>query len=299
MTLRHLRIFVTVYQKESITNAASALHLAQPSVSLAIKELEEYYQIRLFDRIGKKIYITEQGTWFYDYALHIVSLFDEMEEDIQTWNDKGRLKVGSSVTVGNFILPKLLAEFREMYPEIDIQMTINNTHTLEKMLMDNRIDLAIVEGKSSYPQIQMEKLMEDPLCFICAKDHPLAGKKAVSLKELENCSMILRESGSAVRETIEESMGYYQINHKVIGESISTQAIIRAVAQNLGISILPYLLVQNDLKQGNIVLLNVPEFCLTRDFSLMYHEKKYLSNAARRFIQLCKMQIPEMAEKES
>lgn len=296
MTLRHLRIFITVYQNKSITTASSILHLAQPSVSLAIKELEKYYNIHLFDRIGKKLHITEQGTWFYDYALHIISLFDEMEEDVKTWNDKGRLKIGSSVTVGNFILPKLVTEFKKKYPDIDVQMSINNTHTIEKQLIDNQIDLAIVEGKSKFPQLHMEKLIEDPLCFICSKEHPLAAKKKISLNELENCPMILRERGSAVRETIEESMGYYQINHKVIGESISTQAIIRAVSQNLGISILPYLLVQNDLKQGNIIQLKVPEFHLSRDFSITYHEKKYLSNVANEFIKLCKTRIPMMSE---
>ena len=120
MTLRHLRIFITVYQKESITRAADDLHMTQPAVSLAIKELESRYQIRLFDRIGKRIYITEQGKWLYEYALHIVSLFDEMEERVKTWNNKGGLRIGSSITIGNFILPKLVCEFQKQYPEIEV-----------------------------------------------------------------------------------------------------------------------------------------------------------------------------------
>lgn len=297
MTLRHLRIFITVYQKESITNAAEILHLAQPAVSRTIKELEEHYNIRLFDRIGKRLYITEQGKKFYDYALHIISMFDEMEKDITTWNNSGLLKIGSSVTVGNFILPNLVSEFKKQCPNIEVQMFINNTNTIEHELMNNNLDLAIVEGKNQYSQLHMEKLMEDPLCFISSKQHPLAQKSTISLKELEHCSMILRERGSAVRETIEESMGHYQINHKVICESISTQAIIRAVAQNLGISILPYLLVQEDLKQNKVVQLNVPEFHLSRNFSITYHEKKYLTPAAKLFIQLCKEKVASIIEK--
>lgn len=297
MTIKHLRIFITVYQKESITKAAAILHLAQPSVSLAIKELEKYYNIHLFDRIGKRLYITEQGEKFYSYALHIISMFDEMEKDITTWNNKGVLKIGSSVTVGNFILPHIVSLFKKQHPNIEVQMYINNTKTIEQELINNKLDFAIVEGKSQFSQLHLEKLMEDPLCIICAKQHPLAKKNVITLKELESCSMILRERGSAVRETIEECMGYYQINHKVICESISTQAIIRSVSQNLGISILPYLLVQEALEQNKIVQLNVSDFHLTRDFSIIYHTKKYLSPILTSFIEICREQIPSIIKK--
>ena len=103
MTLRHMKIFVSVYQNNGITRASEELHLAQPSVSLAIRELEDYYGIRLFDRISRRLYVTEQGRMFYDYALHIVSLFDEMELGIRNWEHMGTLRIGSSITIGNFL----------------------------------------------------------------------------------------------------------------------------------------------------------------------------------------------------
>lgn len=293
MTLRHLRIFITVYQKESITRAADDLHMTQPAVSLAIKELESHYQIRLFDRIGKRIYITEQGKWLYEYALHIVSLFDEMEERVKTWNNKGGLRVGSSITIGNFLLPKLVGEFQKQYPNIEVSVFIHNTDTVERKLLDNQIDFALVEGKNHYEQLKSERLMDDPLCFICSPESELAQKKYVTLKELEKYPMILREKGSAVRDVIDESMGYYQMNHKVLWESVSTQAITRAVSQNLGISILPYLLVKDDLKQKVVSLVEVSDFAISREFSIIYHKNKYFTPMAKAFIELCRKEIPD------
>lgn len=248
MTIRHLRTFVIVFQKESITKASEILHVSQPSVSLAIQELENYYHIRLFDRIGKRLSITEQGKWLYDYALHIVSMFDEMETEVKTWNNKGTLRIGSSITIGNFILPQLIEEFQKRYREVEIKVSVCNTKTIEQYILNNQVDLALIEGKTEYEQIQMEHLMEDPLCLICAANSELVKQEKISLIDLERYPMILRERGSAVREMIEESLGYHQIHHRVIWESVSTQAIIRAVAKKLGISILPYLLVRDELQ---------------------------------------------------
>lgn len=296
MTLRHLRIYTVVYQKENITKAANVLHMAQPAVSLVIKELEAHYDLCLFDRIGKRIYVTEQGEWFYDYAVHIISLFDEMETDIRTWQDKGNLRIGSSVTIGNFILPQLVGEFQKEYPNIEVHVLIQNTDTILKRTMDNHLDLALIEGNNKYAQLCTQPLMEDPLCVICAEEHELAGKREVYLKELEKYPMLFREKGSAVREIVEEAMGYYQLNYKVTWESMSTQAIIHAVRKNLGISILPYLLVKENLARGEVVQIQVKDFLLTREFSIVYHEKKYLTKAAREFIKQVKKKLSQELE---
>lgn len=292
MIIRHLRTFVIVFQKESITKASEILHVSQPSVSLAIQELENYYHIRLFDRIGKRLSITEQGKWLYDYALHIVSMFDEMETEVKTWNNKGTLRIGSSITIGNFILPQLIEEFQKRYREVEIKVSVCNTKTIEQYILNNEVDLALIEGKTEYEQIQMEHLMEDPLCLICAANSELVKQEKISLIDLERYPMILRERGSAVREMIEESLGYHQIHHRVIWESVSTQAIIRAVAKKLGISILPYLLVRDELARGLVKQLQVEEFHLSRQFSIAYHKKKYLTPAAKGFMELCKEKIP-------
>lgn len=298
MTIRHLRTFVIVFQNGSITKASDILHVSQPSVTLAIQELEHYYHLRLFDRIGKRLSVTEQGRWLYDYAVHIVSMFDEMEKEVQSWNNKGTLRIGSSITIGNFILPQLISEFQTKYKEVELRVSVCNTKTIEQNLLNNELDLALIEGKNEYSQICMEHLMEDPLCLISAADSELAKKEKIRMEDLGKYPMILRERGSAVREMIEESLGYYQIHHKVIWESISTQAIIRAVAKNLGISILPYLLVRDELMRGIVKQLEVEGLRLSRGFSIAYHKKKYLTFAAKQFMELCREKIPALLDEE-
>ena len=112
MTLRHMRVFVSVFRQGSITRAAEELHLTQPAVSLSVKELENYYGIKLFERYGRRIFPTEGAKIFYGYAVHIISLFDEMETRVRSWDERGILRVGASITVGTFILPQLAARAR-------------------------------------------------------------------------------------------------------------------------------------------------------------------------------------------
>ena len=127
MTLRHLHIFVTVFQAGGITRAAHILHVAQPSISLAVHELEEHYGVRLFERTGRKIVPTECGRSFYGYALHIVSLFRDMEHHMADWNSAGTLRIGASITVGTHVLPALLDRCKQRFPDIRAEVVINNS----------------------------------------------------------------------------------------------------------------------------------------------------------------------------
>lgn len=288
MTVRHLRIFVAVYQEGSITKASASLHLAQPSVSLAIRELEEYYGVRLFDRMSRRIYVTDMGREFYNYAIHIVSLFEEMEQKIRNWDTVGTLRVGSSVTIGNVILPSLVQRFQKEHPQIDVHVSIYNSNTLEQCILDNRIDFALVEGDSSHPQITQLPFMEDRLCLICGKNDPLADQESVMLRDLEKRSFLLREIGSAGRELFDSVMLMNHFPVEPVWESVSTQAIITAVAKGLGISVLPQLLVKDAIDQGEVLEKRVEDASFTRKFSVIYHKNKYLSASAKTFIQLCR-----------
>ena len=203
MTLRHMKIFVAVYQQKSITLASNSLHLAQPSVSLAIKELEEYYHIRLFDRLSRRIYPTENGHRFYEYALHIVSLFSEMENKIPAWDANAPLHIGSSITLGTCLLPSLVKVYQEQHPEIKIYVTIKNTGTIEQAVVDNQLDFALVEGTVTHPEIISEVFSADTLCMVAAPGHPLAANRTVTLADAASCPLLLREPGSAGREIVE------------------------------------------------------------------------------------------------
>lgn len=290
MTLRHLRIFVTVYQELSMTKASGKLHLAQPSVSLAVKELEQYYGICLFDRISRKLYPTQEGEKLYDYALHIVSLFDEMEEHISDAKTTGTVRAGASVTIGNFLMPGLVERFRGMFPDVNVQVTVNNSEFLETAILNNQLDFALTEGRIEHPQIRREPFMDDQVCFICPPLHPLLdmGGEEITFEMLAECPFVLRERGSAGREIVEEIMKYRQLQLKIVWESLSTQAIVRAVSKNIGISALPYMLVEKDIEEGNVARIPFDVPAMHREFAVICHQNKYLSSSAREFIRMVK-----------
>lgn len=143
MTLRHIKIFVAVCETGSATAAGEKLFIAQPSISLAISELEDYYGVKLFDRLSKRLYITEAGKHFLEYASHIVKIFEEMETEIRNFDTQGIIRIGASITIGNYLLPKYVEKFKRLHPNMEVQAIIANSDTIEENLMKNNIDLAL------------------------------------------------------------------------------------------------------------------------------------------------------------
>ncbi len=288
MTLRHMKIYVTVCECESVTAAAEKLYLAQPSVSLAIRELEEYYGVKLFDRISRRLYITELGKQFLNYATHIVSLFDEMEKEMKDWDSIGTLRVGSSITIGNYLLPQYVNRFNEQFPQMKVHVIIDNSENIEKRVMSNEIDFGLIEGITHNPQIISEKFMEDELVLICGKNHPFYNKEQIAVEVLPKYDFILREKGSGGRELFDSTMLVHNIEIKPVWESVSTRAIIKAVNEGLGLSILPYLLVKQDLESGTIKQIKIKDLTFKRHFYIIYHKNKFHTNSALKFMELCK-----------
>lgn len=288
MTLRHLKIFVSVYQNMSITRASEELHLVQPSVSLAIKELENYYGIKLFDRLSRRIYPTDTGTRFYDYALHIISMFDEMEREIKNWDTIGSLRIGSNITAGTILLPPIVKEFNTVCPDIKTTVAIENNEEIQHQLIDNKVDIAMIEGNVLYPQIISEPLMDSRICFVAVPTNPLVTKKNVSLKEIASCDLLMRESGSAGREKAESIFLSNNIAIKPIWESASSEALLRAAFNNIGIAVLPYIMAKEEILSGRLSEITVDSMNLTGSFSIVFCRNKYLSKSAKTFIELCK-----------
>ncbi len=177
MTLRHMKIYVSVFRLSSMTKAAEELHLAQPSVSLAVRELEDYYGVRLFERIGRHIYPTEAGKEFYSYAVHIVSLFEEMEKKIRNWDTLGILRIGSSITIGTRILPSLIARCQTAFPDLRVEAVVSNSTEIEKKILNNAIDIGLIETQTGQKELCSVPFMQDCLCAILPPGHPLAGQK--------------------------------------------------------------------------------------------------------------------------
>ena len=240
MTLRYMKIFVSVYEHNSITKAADVLHLAQPSVSLAIKEMEEYYGTRFFERIGRHISPTGAGNELYRYALHIIELFDEMEQKIKDWDHCGTLRIGASITIGTHILPLMLKQYQEIYPMLKITVIIKQSAAIEQLVLENKIDIALIENQPEYADIMAIPFMTDHLCAIVPVTHPLADKKWVTLEEVSAYPFLMREKGSAGREILDAGFELKNITVHPVWESTSTQAIVKAVQRYGKSSWLPF-----------------------------------------------------------
>lgn len=288
MTIRHLKIFVAVYETLSFTKAGNKLYLAQPAISLAIKELEEYYDVPLFDRIKHSIYPTEFGEKFYNYASHILSLMDEMEDFTKDWNTNRTLRIGSSITIGNNILPSLIKSFSQLYPQTNVEVIINNSTVIESAILQNEIDFALIENEPVSKKISKIPFMQDSLCTLVSIEHPLANLKNVTLNHLSNEHFLMREKGSSVRELVDSIFIANQFLVKPYWESTSTQALIRAVENNLGVTTLPYQLIKHRYDNSKVILLDIPELNIQRSYNIIYYEGKFLSKTAKAFFDLCK-----------
>lgn len=289
MTLRHMKIFRAICEHEyNSTKAAEALHMTQPAVSLAVKELEDYYGVRLFDRIGRRLQITEAGKMFLQYAIHISDLFSDMETALRDWDTKGLLRIGASITIGSQFLPNYVKAFSEICPGLDIRVVIEQSERLEQKLLTNELDLALVEGVASYPHIVSEAYMEDVLSVICAEGKGWKQGQVISLEEFQNQRFLLREKGSGTRDVFDRVTAQAGLHIIPRWESMSTTALVNATINDLGISVLPHRMILPALRQGLIRTVKVEGLSFRRNLYITYHKDKFLTTSAKRFITLCK-----------
>ena len=288
MTLRHLRIFVAVCETGSMTAAASQLFIAQPSISLAVSEMEEYYGVKLFDRIARKLYLTDNGRRALQYARHLIDLFDEMEQGIRDQDAVGQLRVGTSITIGTYLLPQYINRLKQVYPSVRVEAFIGNSGSIEQQILDNQIDIGVIEGVSHSSYILSESFQGDRLAFICSVEHAFAGRTLKELAEVKDQDFILREKGSAGREIFDGLLAAQELAVAPLWQSASNQAILHGVRSGLGISILPYSLVQESLKKGEIAEFKIKGMALSRKYSVIYHKNKFLSQSARTLVEICK-----------
>lgn len=289
MTLRHMMIFRTVCETEyNTTRAAEALHMTQPAVSLAIKELEQYYGLRLFDRIGRRLRITDAGKLFLQYATHISELFNDMETGLRDWGTKGILRVGASITIGSQFLPGYVKAFSNLCPGIDVRAIVEQGERLEKKLLENELDCALTEGIVHDTNIVSEAYMEDHLSIICASDKRWRQGQSISIEEFQKQRFLLREPGSGTREVFDRTIAQAGLSITPIWEAMSTTALVNAVINGLGIAVLPHRMILPALKHGLIVTVKVQELQFRRNFYITYHKNKFLTEAAKTFMELCR-----------
>ena len=262
--------------------------MSQPAVSLAIHELEEYYGVALFDRIGRRLCITEAGKRFWEYASHISSMFDDMEKTLRDWGRLGVLRVGASITVGSRFLPGYVKTFLSFHPGLEIKAQIAPTEVLAGKLMANELDLALVEGVPKDPSLVSEDYMEDRLAVICPADGPFRQGETITLEQFRAQRFLLREKGSGTREEFDRVTEQAGFSVTPAWEAMSTTALVNAVIEGLGVSVLPQRLTVGAVERGLVVTVNVEGLNFCRQFRIIYHKDKYLSPVAKAFLEHCR-----------
>lgn len=287
MTVKHMKIFSTVYQEKSITRAAEKLHMTQPAVTRAIHEIEHHYGVRLFERLNHRLYSTPLADGIYVRAVHILDAFDGIEKELTNNDGLGTVHIGTSITIGNMALIDILKSFQKQHPNIIAKVKIAPTQEIEQRILDGKTDIGLVEGKPLSEYIHTEEFMRDRLCLILPPQHPLCQKERISLGDVVKYPLLLREKGSAGRTCVELALqnGGYPCEPR--WESVSTQALIRGVAAGFGVSILPEQLAEADVRAGTVVSRELPDAPFSRSSYIAYHKQKYLSPVLRSFLKIC------------
>ena len=288
MTIRHLRIFIEVVKNGSMSAAASKLYISQPTVSQAIRELEEYYGVLLFDRLNRRLYITDAGEKLFSYAKGVVEQFDDLEEKMLNINKKEKIKIGSTITVGECILSDIVNSFTKKEPNIEVYSYMNNTQVIERKLLNSKIDIGLVEGEIKSSDLICIPEVKDYLVLICSNNHPFAQKKTIKLKELANEYFAMREKGSGTRELFERYMSNNGIEIKIAFEGNSPEAIKKEVINNNYLAVISICLVEKEVKNSQIHVIESAEGAWDRYFSIVYHKDKILTQGMKSLIEVVK-----------
>ncbi|HPI92284.1 MAG TPA: LysR family transcriptional regulator [Deltaproteobacteria bacterium] len=278
MNIHQVHIFNIAAKTLSITKTAKKMHLSQPSVSIQIKDLEDALNVRLFDRINRKITLTDAGKVFFEYSERLLGLIDEINAVMTEFGtgDVGRIVLGASSTVGIYVLPRFLGEFKDLFPKADIALHIQNRQEAVEQCTAGELDFAFMQEPPKHPDLQVEFFMKDELVIVCSPKHKWAGKGHLTMKTLssEPQPIILREEGSGTRGLIEYVLKRYGIEKKVTMELSSSEGIKRAVEANLGIAVLSRNVIRNELKSRSLVALPIKDLNTVRDFYIVRNRKR-------------------------
>lgn len=203
MRLTQLQYFLAVYEHQNITKAANQLHVSQPSITTALKELEEEYHVNLFHRINKKMYLTEEGKLFYNHARTILKDVQELEADIQNvTGNRNHIKLGLPLQIGAFLLPYLVGDFQKLYPQITLELVECGAMDIMNKLIQEELDIAIAGIENDSPFINLSPLFQTEICFCVGYNHPLAEKKQVTFRETCQYPVVMFSEGSYTHKRI-------------------------------------------------------------------------------------------------
>ena len=270
MTIRHLKIFIAVAETGSMSAAANRLYLTQPTVSQTVRELEEHYHVKLFERLHKKLFITEEGRELLNLALMTVGNFDNLELSMQRFQERIPLRVGASLTVGTCLMSSVISDMERDYPRLDIYSFVSNTAEIEQKLLRRELDAAVVEGIIESPELTAIPIVEDSLVLVCGKNHEFYSKNVVYASELEGQRFAIREKGSGTRKLFEQYLSAHNIHIQTVWEANCPRTIMNAVICNNALAVMSQRLVTHESLQGSVKVFRYETGEWDRHFKLVY-----------------------------
>ncbi|MBV1959235.1 MAG: LysR family transcriptional regulator [Pseudomonadales bacterium] len=291
-TLRQLQVFLAIADQQNVSKAAVQLNLSQSAASSSLKELEKQFDLQLFDRIGKRLQLNEQGRLIRPKAERLLAEATELEQALSKQADAGNLRVGATLTIGNYLAVNIMAEMKRQQPNARIHLEVANTATISEKVLNYDLDIGLIEGELQNPDLEVTPWRDDELAVFCSPEHPLtkqvAAKQPITDADLLTARWILREAGSGTQQAFERAMHGIFPNLEVAHELQHTEAIKRAVEANLGIGCLSEITLKEAFERGSLIRLPVLHRDFKRKFYFIIHKQKFRSAGIEQWISVCK-----------
>ena len=286
-SLRQLEVFLATARYENVTRAASSLAMSQSAASGSLKELEEQFEVKLFDRVGKRLQLSELGRQLRPQAETLLAQARAFEQALAGEDAMGRLHIGATLTIGNYLAVPMIAGFRGRYPAAEIALTVANTETIAAGVAAFELDMGMIEGEFHHPELETRHWRADELVVFAAPGHPLATSAGLDDNDLLALPWILRERGSGTRQAFDRALHGLLPGLEIVLELQHTEAIKRAVEAGIGVGCLSRISLVEAFGRGSLVPLAVPGRDFSRELYLITHRRKFHGLALRRWLDLC------------
>ena len=286
-SLRQIEVFLAIAHHENVSRAAEQLALSQSAASGALKDLESQFDTLLFDRLGKRLKLNQQGRAIQAKAEALIAQAKALQNALSQNSELGDLNIGATVTIGNYLLVDLMARYQQQAQNARIQLDIANTESIVRELLNFDIDVGMLEGETQHPELEIHPWRTDNLLCFCAPEHPLAKQSTVSIDELINDHWILREPGSGTRQAFDRAMHGYLSQLHIAFEFDHTEVIKQAVSRRLGIGCLSDIALEEDINHGRLVALNCPQLDFSRQLYIAIHRQKFRTASLEHWLNLC------------
>lgn len=283
LTIKHLIVFREVANLKSMSKAAQSLYMSQPTISQKIQEIETHYNIKLFQRYSKFLGISEEGKILLEHTNKVLNELEKIDEIFFHKKENITLRVGTTLTIATTIAPELFKKIKENNSNLNFQVYVDNTTSIESLISENKLDIAIVEGDSQNDTIIYEPIIPDELVLVCSYLNPLCKEKNITRCMFRDIPFVVREKGSGTRAFLEQYLNINKIPCHIDWQCHSWESVKQAVLCNHGITIISKKLIEKELNNGLLHILKINGVKFERMFSICYHKNKTWNQPLKNF----------------